>query len=99
MVGHSLPLKTDTRGIGLPDPVRMRTRNAETAYVYYPHLTVEEPSPGSLSGTSGPSPKFTESEIEALAETRCLSAALACLAVWMCRRTSLLCIQFTLQLQ
>ena len=71
-----------TRGIGLPDPVRMRTRNAETAYVYYPHLSVrvEEPSPGSLSGTSGPSPKFPETEIESLAETRCLSAALACLA-------------------
>ena len=39
------------------------------------------PSPGSLSGSSGPSPKFPETEIEALAEARCLT--LACLAAWV----------------
>ena len=50
-------------------------------------VCVEEPSPGSLSGTSGLSPKFTETEIEALAEAHCL--ALACLAAWVCRRTSI----------
>src|SRR6218665_1438775 len=48
-------------------------------------VCVEEPSPGSLSGTLGPSPRFPEAEIEALAEARCL--ALACLAAWVCRRT------------
>jgi len=60
-------------------------------------VCVEEPSAGSLSAMSGPSPIFPETEMEALAEARCL--ALACLAAWVYRRTSLLCIQFTLQLQ
>src|SRR6218665_3397604 len=46
-------------------------------------VCVEEPSPGSLSGTSGPSSKFPETEIEPLAEARSWSSfsMFSCLGV------------------